>query len=368
MGLLLFVSLLVPQYGWAVSEAKNCTPEPTTNMAIAYGTVLSGVDCFITPVADLDSFVFTAAANDKIRLQALKVGGGYYAVPCVDLRDPDGLPVGNPVCSGNVQINQTLTKPGTYKVLVTESGNDDTVQYNLSLHRVFPFPASALPIKYGQVLGDEINPSTDLDFFVFTGSASDWIRINASKTAGGYYAVVCFEVYQPDAALLGQKQCGTNPLLDIVLSQTGTYYILVSEDGNDDVVTYNLGAQCLSGPCKVVQTCTLKDTPTYDAASKTLTMNFTVGNTFPANWNAWLTYQNTIASLFSLAQPITDPPATITKTRANLSKAGKVGVLSTLTTPKQGVVCSSWVVINTGTPGTAPDVLAVIEEGDREIH
>lgn len=364
--LLLIIALLVPQRGSAASEARDCTAEPTTNMPIGYGNVLSGGNCYITPVADLDSFAFSAAANDTIRILGLKIGGGYYASPCFDLRDPDGLQVGTPVCAAAIQIDQTLTKAGIYRIIVTEDGNNDIVQYNLSLTRMYPFQAGAVGIKYGQVLSDEINPQTDLDWFVFSGTMGDQIRLNAVKTGGGYYASVCFEVYQPDTTLLATKTCGVNPLLDATLTQTGTYRILVSEDGNNDVVTYNLGAQCLSGPCKVAQSCTLTDTATYDAGTGTLTMNFLVGNTFAATWNAWLTYGNAMELLFSQAQPVTDPPATVTKTRAALPRSGKVGVLSTLTVPRAGITCSSWVQVNTGTPTTTllEETVAEVKEPD----
>jgi hypothetical protein len=78
-------------------------------------------------------------------------------------------------------------------------------------------------------------------------------------------------------------------------------------------------------------------------------MKFTVGNTSysGATWNAWLTYQNTIESLFSQSQPITNPPKVITKTKTGLSSEGVVGVLSTLTTTTKGIVCSSYQQINT---------------------
>lgn len=101
--------------------------------------------------------------------------------------------------------------------------------------------------------------------------------------------------------------------------------------------------------------CTLKDTATYNATTSTLTMDFTVGNKSAAAWSAWLTYadpqgtyQNTMETLFSVSQPITNPPKSITKT-TSLPKEGTVGVLSTLTTPTKGIGCSSWVQINTGT-------------------
>lgn len=108
--------------------------------------------------------------------------------------------------------------------------------------------------------------------------------------------------------------------------------------------------------------CTLKDTLSYDNADGTLTMNFTAGNQYAVTWNGWLTYQNNVIPLWSgVSKPITDPPVSVTKTYSPLSKVGIVGVLSTFTTLKNGITCSSWALVNTGTPGTAAYDDAVIE-------
>ncbi|MFZ0889898.1 MAG: hypothetical protein WA005_15740 [Candidatus Binataceae bacterium] len=143
-------------------------------------------------------------------------------------------------------------------------------------------------------------------------------------------------------------------------------HLLVAIAGNGTVGEYNattgqlIDANFITGlssPNQLVvagppPSCTLEDTVTYGATSRILTMKFTIGNTIysAATWNAWLTYQHTIKSLFSVSQPITNPPKAITKTYTDLPEEGEVGVLSTLTTPTEGIVCSSWEQTNTGTP------------------
>jgi hypothetical protein len=85
-------------------------------------------------------------------------------------------------------------------------------------------------------------------------------------------------------------------------------------------------------------------------------MNFTVGNKLgtAATWRAWLfpadqgANIDTMQSLFSVSEPVTNPPKAITK-NTSVPKEGNVGVLSTLSTPANGIACSSWVQINTGT-------------------
>lgn len=361
LALVVFTLLALPQCGWAASEARNCAPEPTTNMPIAYGNVLSGTNCAIA-LADLDSFVFTGAVNDQVRIALGKTGGGYYAVPCVELLDPDHVPVGSTTCSTSIEMNKQLAKAGNYTIVVNVSGNNDTANYDLSLTRIFPIPAGATTIKYGQVLSDEINPPADSDPFTFFGSVGDLVRITTTKTGGGYYAVPCIDIIQPDSTPLGTRLCSTSiQAPDTTLTQAGRYMILVSVSGNTDVATYNVGVQCLAGACKTTLTCTLKDTVSYDAVSGTLTMNFTAGNQYAVTWNGWLSYQNTVIPLWSTPLPITDPPVPVTKTYSPLPKVGVVGVLSTLTTPKNGITCSSWTGVNTGVAGAATHEEAVID-------
>lgn len=107
-----------------------------------------------------------------------------------------------------------------------------------------------------------------------------------------------------------------------------------------------------AGPKLSFQTrgpCTLNDNATYDAGTSKLTMDFTVGNTYAADWHTWLNYDGTMKELFTEAQPIHNPPVAVTRT-ATVGKEGEVAIISTLTTASKGIVCSSFVKVATGTP------------------
>jgi hypothetical protein len=99
----------------------------------------------------------------------------------------------------------------------------------------------------------------------------------------------------------------------------------------------------------ITRGCVLGDTPTYDATTGTLTMKFTIATPVAETWNGWLTTDNSIESLWSVAQTITEPAAAVTKT-TTVEKKGNVGILSTLTTPTGGITCSSWQAVSTGIP------------------
>lgn len=288
-------------------------------------------------------------------------GTGYPNNICLALYDPSQKSIFSQ-CSDSyhgglsVGANQKLTVTGLYTMVVTAAGNNAIIKYGASLERLYPAPPDGRQITLGQAISDEINPLTDWDAFTFVGATTGTYRINGSIATGGYTSDLCMQVFWPDGTG-GPAQCtdsyhgGNSIQMDVTPLQNGTHVVLVWEAGYDGTVGYNLNVACLVGNCgSPFPACTLKDVPSYDSASGTLTMNFTVGNKFNATWNAWLTYQNTMESLFSATQPITDPPITVTKTRANLPKSGKVGILSTLTHVTKGITCSSWVQVDTGAP------------------
>lgn len=91
--------------------------------------------------------------------------------------------------------------------------------------------------------------------------------------------------------------------------------------------------------------CTLNLGLTHTGGS--LTMNFDLGITTPATWNVWITFgTNSMVPLWTL------PIAAVTPTVSfpvsfPFPSLGNVGVLTTLTTPAQGVACSAFKTVGT---------------------
>jgi len=357
---LLFAVVLIPSSGWA-TMTKNCPTEPTQNVPIVSGETYWGTNCVLNTTGDVDSFRFTASAGDTWSMAA-GFGASAKSDICLTLYAPGStgthLFYGCTWSGGGVPAvatNQKLTVGGTYTIVVTELSNGTTL-YGLSLERIGPPPPDATVLALSKNVAGEVNPPTAQDAYTFYGATTGTYEIAASLISGT--SDICFNVYQSGASVLGGAAPCTwsgGGVLTITANLTpkanGTFVVVVYAASNDGTANYDLEVSCYLGTCtQPPPKCALKDVPSYNATTGTLTMNFTIGTPVAATWNGWLTYQNTMQLLWSQSEPITEPPVTVTQTQANVAKSGQVGVLSTLTTPTGGITCSSWALVKTGKP------------------
>ncbi len=353
---LVLAVVLTPSSGWATTT-KNCPVEPKQNVPIVSGETYWGTNCALYKTGDVDSFTFSGAIGDTWTV-VLGPGANPPTNICLYLYAPGNttpiFSLCNVVYASSVSTIQKLTVGGVYTAVVKET-SDATITYGLSLERLSPAPTDGIPLTLANNVTGQVTTPTAQDAFTFYGATSGTYEIGASPTAGNQVPL-CFSVYQPDGTnvALTCNIAYADPIsAQLTPTQNGTYVVVVYAGGNDGTVGYNLEVSCLLGTCPAKAPpppgCALKDALTYSATTGTLTMNFTVATPVVATWNIWLTYQNTMESLWSQSQPITEPAVLVTKTQA-LAKSGKVGVLSTLTTPTGGITCSNWAQVNTGKP------------------
>lgn len=372
---LLFGFLLVPRAALADSYA-NCPPEPASNVPIALGETFAGTNCNLFTDGDVDSFVFFGTVGESHHI-ALAINGAAPTQICLTLYNPSRVQiffgcttvgvVGN---SPSVVTDQKLTATGTYTIAITEESSAQ-INYGLSLERLFPFPSDAQPVpKLAESLTGNITPLTDSDAWTFKSATTGTYRVTATMTSTN--SQLCMTVYFPNFTVAGSGCTtlgivGNSKVVQVDFTPTsaeaGTNMAFLFVEGDDSTATYNLEVSCLVGNCPPpAPSCTLSDAASYSASTSTLTTKFTIGNNLGTTliWNAWLTYADpqgtdpdTMQLLFSTLQPITNPPKTITKS-FGLPKEGTVGVLSTLSTAKNGIACSSWVLVNTGTDPLSP--------------
>jgi hypothetical protein len=357
-GLLLFSSA-----GWAATTTVNCPTEPKQNVPIASGDTYSGANCVLNTTGDVDSFTFNASAGDTWTVVG-GVGTTHASDICVALNAPGSngthLFYGCTAAYGGILSTSTtmkLTVAGTYTIVVSEELNGETL-YNLSLERISPAPTDATALTLSKNIVGSVPTPTGQEAYTFYGATSGTYEIAVSYTSGPDNA--CLNVYQSGTTVLkAGPPCtiyagGEYTITEYVTpSANGTFVVDIYGSTDDETTNYNLEISCYSGTCPVQPpppVCTLKDSPSYNASTETLTMTFTLATPAAATWNTWLTTGNTMQTLWSQSKPITEPAVTISKTKTGLPKSGKIGILSTLTTTTAGITCSSWTVVNTGTP------------------
>jgi hypothetical protein len=352
---LFFGLMLMPQAAHA--QIADCPTEPTQT-TIADGEVFAGANCTLKTAGDIDSFVFSANEGDVYEVAAALNGFNFQI--CLTLYDPNGAAIDsgctNPELGQDaVVFNQTLTMTGSYSIDVTESSSG-TQNYAVSLERIYPVPPNAQLAKLSTSYTGDIAALSQANAFSFALVTTGQFRVTATLP-NNPTTNLCLTVFSATGSSVGSG-C-TNPSLgqtsvvvNFTPTQAGTGLALVTAIYDDGTLSgYTLEVACVSGNCGKTQTppCTLKDSLNYNSSTNTLTMNFTVGNTSATTWNVWLTEENTLTQMFSVAQPITNPPVVIPKT-TSLSPSGIAGVLTTLTTPAKGIICSNFSSINTGTP------------------
>ena len=252
--------------------------------------------------------------------------GGFYSYPLIrfDLSQYAGNSVVGPA-------SLTLHVPGTW--------NNVTVSQSIEVYRVL------VPWTESTVTWNNFGPGPICNKNV-TCTSLDTVSVTVSPGSTVTFSNL------PASLLQGW--------IDNPSSNHGLLLFSTTGVDDEDIAFASRESKVATGPqlkfSTVPKPCTLSDTVTYSATTSTLTMKFTVGNNLgTAHWSAWLTYADpqgadvdTMQNLFSVSQPVTNPPKAVTKTVTALPKEGVIGVLSTISTTANGIACSSWVEVNSG--------------------
>jgi hypothetical protein len=96
--------------------------------------------------------------------------------------------------------------------------------------------------------------------------------------------------------------------------------------------------------------CTLNLLLSYE--DSTLVLDFDLVTTELTTWNGWMSVQESTFPLWSIPLPPLDLSIPISS--PGFPQLGSIGVLTTLTTPTNGIICSVWETVDTGTPAVMP--------------
>jgi hypothetical protein len=100
-----------------------------------------------------------------------------------------------------------------------------------------------MPIAYAELIACAIDVNGDTDVFTFSGATGDLADITVSNPS----VCVTVQLIGPNQALIQTDVCGH---IRHLLTASGAYVIRTSQSGaGTPPISYNVGLQCLGGPC-----------------------------------------------------------------------------------------------------------------------
>ncbi|MDH3937559.1 MAG: hypothetical protein OEV68_09520 [candidate division Zixibacteria bacterium] len=216
--------------------------------SISYGYSGAGA---ISPAGEYDVYYFDGEIGDVVLIRMSDTeDNGVYIDPRIELYDPSGsLIASDSTSSFQAQVlDVQLESTGTFKIVASDWGDNDTRAYGLSLQCVNTTGYAEL-ISYGYNGESSIAFLSEMDAYQFDGTAGDVILIRMSDTEdNGVYIDPRIELYDHNGVLVASHQTSTFQarIVDFTLPSTGTYTLIASDINGEDVRAYGLGLQCVN--------------------------------------------------------------------------------------------------------------------------
>jgi hypothetical protein len=208
--------------------------------------------------------------NVRIVLRSLASG----LDPVLEVLSPSGATINMSNCDGGpctpfnpclqctVLISLlTLPETGTYTLLVSDGGNNETGGYRVQLTRIPPIiPTPGIP--YNVPVNVTISPTTDIDLVSFQGMAGTIVRIAVASGTPGFDPFL--EVLDPAGQVVpttpdscdGGPCTPFNPCVqctfqtaNFMLPLSGTYHMIFTDIGFDEGGSLTVSLNCIIGPC-----------------------------------------------------------------------------------------------------------------------
>jgi len=239
----LMASLVVPLAALAGQQPESFITYSEANepVPIAFGQACTtSID---TPI-DIDRFLFCGHAGEIvwITLQAT----GTPMDPRVETYDSSFNLIDSGSCGPYCSLRRVITLPatGTYTVLVSDNGLDETGTFTLGLERVLPV-LNPPRLPYNTTVSDNLYGGVDVDWFVIHAVGGPPLRLNFSSTGTPMDPHV--QILDTTGTVVAQGGCGPycSFLINWTAPSTGTYYVLVEETGLDESGSYSISLNSL---------------------------------------------------------------------------------------------------------------------------
>ncbi len=216
---------------------------------------------------DLDRYTFTAQAGDEIFVNIREtdgnLDGAFPLDPRITIFNPDGTRLDDASGSFVASAFGNALQSGEYLIVVRDNFNNDVGSYDLSLLTV-PGPAGGYAndrdaegddrvIRSGDRLSGVIDAAAvDLDRYTFSATAGETAAVEIIETDSNLDGVFPLDpritVFGPDGTRLFNESGSSAAGGTFLVPQSGMYLILVRDNFNNDVGSYDLTLNGVTPP------------------------------------------------------------------------------------------------------------------------
>ena len=229
-----------------VTAGPHTNPGDLDGAAIGSGDVTGGAT---SAPADMDAYTFTASNGDRVMIDCVATAGAGYNTHFF-LYGPDGAAALSSSFGDNfdVQLNAT----GTWTIVVEDASDDTAGSYALSLLNITSGPHTTgsdpdgSAIVSGSIYSGTFNQGVDMDAYTFAATAGDRIvMLDLPNPVASHNTQMA--VYPP-GGVANVLNTG-NDRNEIVAAQTGTYTLVLHDNGFDHTGSYTVAIMNItSGP------------------------------------------------------------------------------------------------------------------------
>lgn len=283
IGLLLFLLMLTFALGSAdrvVAGNPRAQVEPAAPTACPPPNTLTfgeTIQCSIDAAGEVDSFTFSGATGDRIRVAVAETSGSFTAF--MEVRRPNGTKVCETIVG---KLTCLLDATGTHTLLVYAFNGSGTGNYGLYSQRLNN-PVGCTAIAFGALptLGS-ISMAAEHDCFTFSLTAGSRVRTNGVETGGTLS--VFQEIVRPNGTTLCETIVGK---LTCRADTAGTHTLLLYDFNGPNTGAYSVYAQRLNNPigCAPIAFGALPATGSIGVAAEhdCFTFNLTAGDRVRTN-------------------------------------------------------------------------------------
>jgi hypothetical protein len=228
-----------------VTSGPHTTGSDTDGSALVSNAIKNGQ---FNQGVDLDAYTFPGTTGQRVILTAVAVGGGSHNTT-LTLYPPGGGINEYTSTTGDVADVQLL-QTGTYTLVVEDYGDDNAGSYALSYLNLTTGPLAdgtdpdGGPMVSAEVKTGSISGAGDLDAFTFSGTFGQRVIVDCVATGGASYNS-SFSFYPPGGGPAVTSTTGDR--LELQLGATGTWTLMVYDNGLNDAGNYELSLLNVTG-------------------------------------------------------------------------------------------------------------------------